>query len=153
MTKHLVFFHGGVVHKTDVIVHVEAEKRPWRQTDRWRTIWSRTWQCWEAIMLQLFLLWRALTRFASGFGHDEVVKTVMLKDKNRLRNSTRCIARLESLMCSYMWDDQILLNVHELLHPCRPAEGRTCEPRSLQYPNTNRKEDTCQATHLNNEAE
>lgn len=33
MAKHLIFFHGGVVHKTDVIVHVEAEKRPWRQTD------------------------------------------------------------------------------------------------------------------------
>lgn len=71
----------------------------------------------------------------------------------RKYNSTRCIARLDSLMCSYMWDDQILLNVHELLHPCRPAEGRTCEPHSLQHPNTNRKEDTCQATHLNNEAE
>lgn len=76
-SPHLILFHGGVVHETDVIVHVEAEKRPWRQTDEEESAGG------ESLCVQLLLDTMILTGFASGFGHDEVIKAVVLKNDHQ----------------------------------------------------------------------
>lgn len=84
----------------------------------------------------------SLTRFPSGFCDNEVVKTVVLQQTDRQKKGY--VNKEESWQLSYlrikrdeserittewsgeasgthMWDYQVLLDVHQLLHTRRPA--------------------------------
>ena len=85
---HLVFLNGGVVHQADIIVDVEAEQRTWKKTDELSPkavtqLFQNVIETKPGTVYGLAESCGSLTRFASGFGHDEVVETVVLKETNR----------------------------------------------------------------------
>lgn len=167
-SAHLVFLHRGIVHQSDIIMDVEAKERTWvkkkqeEQQFRNKTLILRCKVCAEKCL-------GSLTRFPSGFGDNEVVKTVVLRQTDRQkrcyvnkderagpqvknhtineicfkssvhRQATEPLAQLSYLRIkrdeaerittewsgeasgTHMWDYQVLLDVHQLLHSRGPA--------------------------------